>query len=155
MQELFFSKLKKVKLIKVNNSKGHMLILYKILKERKKKNNISHHSVPILEEHISFINSFPYRYWFIIKKSRKTLGSVYITKNNEISITLLKKSKSYFREIINLIIENIKPLPAIPSRRNGNFILNIAPNNKLYINLLNSIGSKKIQETYLLNISST
>jgi len=154
MQEFFFFNPKKVKLIKVNNSKSHILILYKILKERDRRSNISHKEIPTLEDHKIFIKKFPYRYWFIIKKSRKILGSVYITKRNEISITLLKKSKSYFIETINLILTNIKPLPAIASRRNGNFTLNLAPENKFYINILNDIGSKKIQETYLLNKSS-
>ena len=154
MQKFFFFNPKKVKLIKVNNSKSHVLILYKILKERDRKSNISHKKIPTLEDHKIFINAFPYRYWFIIKKSRNILGSAYITKSNEISITLLKKSKSHFIETINLILANIKPLPAIASRRNGNFTLNLAPDNKFYINILNDIGSKKIQETYLLNKSS-
>ena len=60
MQKFFFFNPKKVKLIKVNNIKSHILILYKILKERDRRSNISHKKIPTLEDHKIFINAFPY-----------------------------------------------------------------------------------------------
>ena len=125
----------KLKLVKVNKSKLHAQILYKILKNKDDKVRISHTSKTSLEAHIKFINSLPYRHWFIIKKTTSILGSVYITASNEISISLLKKSKKNFNEILNIIITNIQPLPGIPSRRSKQFILNLSPKNKYYIKL--------------------
>ena len=141
---------KNLTLVQVNKSKLHSKILFKILKNRNDKVSISHKKTPSLKEHIKFINSFPYRHWFIIKKTKIILGSAYLTVSNEISISLLKKSKKNFNEILNLIISNIQPLPSIPSRRSDKFVLNLSPDNKYYIKLLNEFGAKKIQETYLL-----
>ena len=154
MPKILNIKLDKLELIKVKKSNSHALILYKILKNRDTKFSISHKSIPTLEEHIKFVISNPYRYWFIIKRSRIVLGSVYITTSNEVSISLLKNSKKNFSDILNLIIQNITPLPAIVSRRNEKFILNLSPNNKFYIKLLNNIGAQKIQETYVLTVNS-
>ena len=140
----------KLKLVKVNKSKLHAKILYKILDNRDTKDSISHTSKPSLEAHIKFINSLPYRHWFIIKRKSEILGSVYVTDNNEISINLLKKNKKNFNETLNMIITNIKPLPGIPSRRSKQFILNLSPSNKYHIKLLHDFGAKKIQETYLI-----
>ena len=144
----------KLKLVRVNKSNAHALILYNILKNRDTKTNISHKKIPTLKQHANFISSLPYRYWFIIKKSSRVLGSTYITRSNEISISLLKKNTKNFSEVLSMIITNIKPLPAIASKRNGKFILNLSPNNKFYNKLLKSIGAKKIQETFLLSDNS-
>ena len=80
------------------------------------------------------------------------MGSIYVTKLNEISIKLIKNSKLVYKETLNTIIKNIKPLKPIPSKRNSNFIINIAPNDKYYVTLLSKIGAKKIQETFQLNM---
>ena len=143
-----------LKLVRVNGSNAHALILYNILKKRDTKTNISHKKIPTLKQHVNFINSLPYRYWFIIKKSSSVLGSIYVTRSNEISISLLKKSTKNFSEVLSLITNSIKPLPAIASKRNGKFILNLSPSNKFYNKLLKSIGAKKIQETFLLSDNS-
>ena len=143
-----------LKLVRVNGSNAHALILYNILKKRDTKTNISHKKIPTLKQHVNFINSLPYRYWFIIKKSSSVLGSIYVTRSNEISISLLKKSTKNFSEVLSLITNSIKPLPAIASKRNGKFILNLSPSNKFYNKLLKSIGAKKIQETFLLSDSN-
>ena len=65
-----------LKLERVNGSSAHALILYNILKKRDTKTNISHKKIPTLKQHVNFINSLPYRYWFIIKKSSSVLGSI-------------------------------------------------------------------------------
>ena len=65
MNTLF--KTKNFSLVKVNNSKSHIDLLFTLLKQRKTSNNISHSKIPSYEEHKKFIFSNPYRYWFIIK----------------------------------------------------------------------------------------
>ena len=143
--------IKGLRLIKVNDKRSHANTLFTILKNRKKKENISHKQLPTLSEHIKFIKSKPYRYWFIVEKEKKLLGTLYITRNNVISIKLLKKNKKIFIELLTYVSKNIKPLGLIPTVRNPNFSINLSPENKYYANLLLNIGAKKIQETYLLN----
>tara|TARA_B100000963_G_C22562522_1_gene642097 strand:- start:956 stop:1420 length:465 start_codon:yes stop_codon:yes gene_type:complete len=143
--------IKGLRLIKVNDKRSHANTLFTILKNRKKKENISHKKLPTLSEHIKFIKSKPYRYWFIVEKEKKLLGTLYITRNNVISIKLLKKNKKIFIELLTYVSKNIKPLGLIPTVRNPNFSINLSPENKYYANLLLNIGAKKIQETYLLN----
>lgn len=142
-----------LELIKIKNKK-HILFLYKLLKNRDIECNISHYKNPSIEEHIKFVNSHPYRHWFCIKKENKLLGSVYVTYNNEVSIILFKKNKKNFIKTLKLILSYIKPLPAIPSRRNKNFTLNLSPANKYYSTILRDLGSKKIQETFLLTFNN-
>ena len=139
-------------LIQVNYSVSHIRILFKILKERKLCSNISHSNIPSFEDHIKFVKSMPYRYWFLVLKEKEYLGAFYITKNNEISIKLINDSDAIFKEILHIIFKNFKPLSAIPSKRNSKFIINLSPNDKFYNKLLNRIGAEKIQETYRFNI---
>tara|TARA_X000000950_G_C13918380_1_gene662085 strand:- start:2890 stop:3351 length:462 start_codon:yes stop_codon:yes gene_type:complete len=145
---------KNISLIKVKISKSHIDILFKLLKKRKAFTNISHHKVPSYEQHKRFVNSEPYRYWFLIRNNNSYKGSTLITKNNEISIKLLKHDNIIFSEIIGLIMKNIKPLKEIPSIRNGNFIFNVSPKNKEVIKTLNNIKCQKIQETYKIIIDN-
>ena len=139
-------------LIKVTKSVLHAKILYNILKSRDNKNDISHRSLPTFTEHQNFINSTPYRYWFLIYNKKNIIGSVYITNLNEISIRLINNNSLAFKMTLYLIVENIKPLRPIPSKRNKNFIINISPKDKFYVTLLSKIGAKKIQETFKFDI---
>ena len=141
-----------IKLVKIDQSDLHIKTLYKFLKHRKHSKNISHIKMPTFEEHEKFINSRPYRYWFLIKKANTFLGSAYVSKNNEIAVNLTNSNKAVFKEILIFILNNIKPLSPIPSKRNENFVLNISPKNNYYINLLKIMGARKIQETFLLKI---
>ena len=141
-------KTKNFSLEKVNNSKPHIDLLFKLLKQRKIANNISHSKIPSYAEHKKFVFSNPYRYWFIIKDKNECKGTVFITINNEISIKLIQYKDILFIEILNIILKNIKSLKAIPSRRNSNFIFNVSPYNKEIIKVLKKMKCKKIQETY-------
>ena len=148
MNKNLFLKSIEVNLIQVNCSLSHVSILFKILKERKLSYNISHSKLPTFEKHKKFVKSIPYRYWFLIRKAKDNLGVAYITKNNEISIKLTKDSNLIYKETLNFILKKFKPLRAIPSKRNSNFVINLSPEDKYYVRLLTKIGAKKIQETY-------
>ena len=152
MYDRISSSCNNLQLIKIKTSKEDSQLLYEILKERDKKNNISHKIMPTFKEHINFVKSSPYRYWFFIKKANNLIGSTYITYNNEITVILLKKNKNNFINTLKLILTHIKPLRGIASRRNQNFTLNLAPNNRFYIDILDKLGQKKIQETFLLQL---
>lgn len=143
-------KSEKVDLIKVDKSTLHINILYKFLKKRSIYDNISHTSLPNYQQHRLFVNTNPYRYWFLIFFSKKVIGSAYVSRLNEISIKIEKNNLVIYKETLKLLIENLKPLKEIPSQRSKHFVINVSPKNKNLINLLSKMGLQKIQETYTI-----
>ena len=65
--------------------------LFDLLKDRDPRTYISHKKMPTYEEHSKFIKSKPYSKWYIIFKSKQKIGSIYLSKNDEIGIFILKK----------------------------------------------------------------
>ena len=141
-------KIQNLNFIKVNYSDSHIKALFKILKDRKINSSISHKKLPTYKEHKKFVLSMPYRYWLFIRGENINLGSVFVSRNNEISINLLENDESTYAEVLHFVINNFKPLKAIPSKRNSNFILNISPKNKFVLNILKKFKIEKVQETY-------
>ena len=94
-------------------------------------------------------NRNPYRVWFLIIKDQEYIGTLYLTKMNEIGIFLSKKLE-LTKSLISFIISKYKPLKKKSSLRSENFIINISPKdaklNKMFINM----GAKLIQKTYSL-----
>ena len=68
--------------------------LYKLLKGRNPKENISHEEIPSYKQHVKFVKSKPYQKWYIIEKNRKKIGAIYFSKQNEIGIHFLPKISS-------------------------------------------------------------
>ena len=136
---------------KVKNTNSHIKILFDILKKRSSNSNISHSKLPTLKEHKAFVYSKPYRFWFLIKRSEDTIGSVYITRYNEISIKLIKHNTKIYKDTLLLIIKNIKPLKGIASKRNKSFLINVSAKDKKQTNLLSKLRLRKIQETFKLD----
>ena len=97
--------------------------LFKLLKERDPNANISHKKMPTFPEHIEFVKSKPYSYWYIIQISNKKIGTIYLSKNNEIGIFLKKDhhSKGIASKALKLLITQH------PKKR---FLANINPKNK-------------------------
>ena len=44
--------------------------------------------MPLFKEHVKFVNSKPYSKWYIIIRNKEKLGSIYLSKLNEIGIFL-------------------------------------------------------------------
>jgi hypothetical protein len=132
-------------IIKLNPVKtSDRKFLYELLLQRRPLANISHKRMPTYEEHISFVKSRPYSRWYIITHKRKKIGSIYLTKQNEIGIHLMRaheKKTTYLESIRKLMIEN-------PRNR---YLANISPLNKKYIQLFVGLGFKLIQHTYELD----
>ena len=80
---------KKIKFKKVGNN--DLDFLYDLLKYRDENSNISHKKMPSYNEHLKFVKSKPYTKWYIILKSKDRIGSIYLSKNDEIGIFLSKK----------------------------------------------------------------
>ena len=92
----------------VTQSDGQFL--YKLLLERESVVNISHKKIPTFQQHLNFINSKPYSKWYIIKKNDQKIGSIYLSKQDEIGIFVKKefqKEKLGIESMELLMIKNL------------------------------------------------
>jgi len=69
-------------------TKNDMLFLYELLKNRDRNANISHKKMPSYDEHVEFVMSKPYTNWYIIECDKKNVGSIYLSKRDEIGISI-------------------------------------------------------------------
>ena len=133
------------------SNKIHLNFLYDLLK--RKRFEISHTNLPTYNEHIEFVINHPYRYWYIIEKLNKFIGSVYLTEQNIIGLNLYSETENDYIKTIELITKLHKPLPPIKSIRSKYFQVNVNPKNNVLINALESISMIHIQNTYILRKS--
>jgi RimJ/RimL family protein N-acetyltransferase len=120
------------------------LFLYDLLKERNPQANISHKKMPSYAQHIKFVNSRPYTKWYIIEKGNEMVGSVYLSKQNEIGIFLKKKfqNQGIGNKILDLIIKKN------PRKR---YLANVNPKNEKSISFFKQNKFRLIQYTFELN----
>jgi RimJ/RimL family protein N-acetyltransferase len=123
--------------------KSDCLFLYNLLKERDPRANISHKKMPTYEQHVKFVLSKPYSKWYVILKSGKSVGSVYLTQNNEIGIFIKKDSQD------SGIGHNALKL-LIKKNPRDRYLANVSPKNKKSIRFFKNNGFKLIQHTYSL-----
>ena len=115
--------------------------LFDLLKERDPSVNISHKKMPTYNQHTKFIKSKPYSKWYIILKSKQKIGSIYLSKNDEIGIFISKEfqSKNVGNNALNELIKKN------PHKR---FLANVNPKNKKSISFFKKNGFKLIQYTF-------
>lgn len=123
-------------------SKKDLRFLYEILKERKPSTNISHQKMPTYKEHVNFVLSKPYSKWYIIYFDKNKIGSIYISRQNEIGVFIKKNLKK------GLGTEALKILINLNPRRQ--YLANINPKNKKSIKFFKKNGFKLLQHTYEL-----
>ena len=124
-------------------SEKDLRFLYELLKEREMSTNISHRKMPTYNEHVNFVLSKPYSKWYIIYYGKNRVGSIYLSKQNEVGIFI---KKIFFMNgigtyALRLLIE------LNPSER---FLANINPKNKKSIEFFKKNGFKLLQHTYEL-----
>lgn len=107
--------------------------------------NISHKRMPTFEEHIAFINRRPYAGWWLIvvgTSLRGTIGTCYLTQQNEIGIQINPKfqRKGYATDAL---AELIAMYP-----EGTRFLANINPANEASAALFKKFGFTLIQHTY-------
>lgn len=122
----------------------HVGFLYDLLKERPPEANISHKELPTFAQHAAFVARYPYAFWYIIIADGSLVGSVYVTKHDEIGIHIYTpfRRKGLARQAIRwlIITHNIsRPLA------------NVAPGNLKSHALFTGLGGTVIQHTYLLD----
>ena len=69
-------------------TKNDMLFLYEHLKNKDPSTNISHKKMPSYDEHVEFVMSKPYTNWYIIECDKKNVGTIYLSKQDEIGISI-------------------------------------------------------------------
>lgn len=132
-----------LKLVDLYSSPGLWFIPLEILKEREPYQSISHKSLPTWDKHCEFIRTHPYRAWYAIRTALGDwAGCVYLSRNREIGIGILKKhqGRGYATAAIQLLM----------ARHPGRFLANINPANEASIRLFAKFGAKHIQNTYEL-----
>ena len=114
-----------------------------MLKERDSKTNISHKKIPTFKEHVKFVTSKPYSYWYIIIMGGTKVGSIYLTKQNEIGLFIKKDYQGHLigQNVIQILMKKH------PCKR---FLANINPKNTKSINFFKNNGFSLIQHTYEL-----
>ena len=128
--------------LKLVNHTDHEF-LYDLLKNRNPNFNISHKKMPLFKEHVKFVNSKPYSKLYIIMRNKEKLGSIYLSKQNEIGIFLkedIQGKRIGTTALKLLMIKN-------PKKR---FLANINPKNKKSIKYFKKNGFKLIQYTFEL-----
>ncbi len=123
-------------------TKSDFRFLYELLSHRKTTENISHKKMPTYRLHEKFIKSKPYSKWYIINFNNQKIGSVYLSKINEIGIHL--KDKKY-QEQFGQIISAIKK-----KNPRSRYLININPKNKALTKIIKKNNFKLIQHTYEL-----
>jgi len=110
--------------------------------------SISHKSMPSKSEHLNFVKSVPYRYWFLIYEQDNLVGSFYIQKDNSIGLNLLRPNKTMVQSILNYIKKEFKPLPEVKTKIPDYFYLNVPYANDRLKEILDDLGSIPIQVSY-------
>lgn len=131
-----------LKLVTVSDAQ----FLFDLLKERDKRTNISisHKKMPTYEEHTKFIKSKPYTKWYIVLKSKQKIGSVYLSKNDEVGVFISKKFQG--EKIGDLALCEL-----MKKNTRKRFLANLNPKNKKSIAFFSRNGFKLIQITFEKN----
>lgn len=130
-----------VSLREVDNS--DLEFLYSLLEERDPCANISHKKMPTFEEHVKFVQSKPYFVWYVILANKERVGSIYLSKQNEIGIFVKKymKGMGIGSQALKLLVKQN------PRRR---YLANISPQNHVSSKFFKKHNFKLIQYTYEL-----
>ncbi len=117
--------------------------LFNLLKERDNKTNISHKKMPTYIEHVNFVKSKPYTKWYIIQNSQIKIGSIYLSKYDEIGIFINEKfhGKGFATDALKLVIDK---------NPRTKYLANVNPKNIRSTKFFKKNNFKLIQHTYEL-----
>lgn len=124
-----------------------LTFLYDLMSERTPDVNISHRAMPTFDQHRAFVASQPYREWFLIMvgddfcNGSRTVGAIYLSKQNEIGIFIKKfdQSLGLGKMAVNKLME-MHPKEQL--------LANINPRNARSIRMFEEMGFELLQITY-------
>ena len=124
-------------------SKSDYRFLYDLLKERNPRVNISHKKMPTYRQHVSFVSSKPYSKWYVVLYDDSRIGSLYLSKQNEIGISFVDSSfhDQFGNHALQLLIKKN------PRKR---YLANVSPLNKKLQNFFVHNGFTQLEYTYEL-----
>jgi len=153
----------KVGLVNLYDTKDGAGVLYELLSERAPAARVSHEQMPTWQEHLEFICTRPFRFWYLIGipiidveshniGGFRYVGALEVTEMNEVGISILKRyqGRGYGTEAWHAFMKNHEPLPAIKAIRNGKWLANVAVDNTQSKLFFRKLGFKTIQETLAL-----
>ena len=114
--------------------------LWSLLVERTPEQSISHKKMPQWGEHVSFVHSRPYLAWYFIAINEWTVGSIYLSMDREVGISILKSHQG--QGIGTEALEELIKL------HGGPLLANINPVNQPSIDFFKKHGFEHIQNTY-------
>lgn len=117
--------------------------LYELLLERDKRVNISHKKMPTYNQHVKFVMSKPYSKWYIINYHDKRIGSIYLSKQDEIGIFIQNTNQG------SGIGQNALKLLMQKNHRKR-YLANVNPKNSKSIKFFEKNRFKILQHTYEL-----
>lgn len=129
-----------ITLINIYQEENRHAILYSLLSERTPDQAISHKAMPTYQEHVNFVESMPYKKWYFIHADKDYVGAVYLSKHNEIGITIFNKhqGKGYGPVAVKALMDESE----------GPFLANVNPHNHASKSMFEWLGFEHIQETY-------
>lgn len=134
---------------KIIPTKAQIVALYDLLNER--EHTISHKVVPSFEDHAQFVNTNPYRAWYLILVGDNAAGTFYVSNENTVGINFaLNGDETIVSKICSYILAEYAPLPEIKSVRGPAFAINVAPDNAFLISTLERLNKKVLQISYSL-----
>lgn len=141
-----------MKLVSVHKNRHAVKLLYKLLEERPKNSFISHKSMPTFQEHENFVRSHPFEWWYLIQVGDDYVGAIECTILNELGVAIFKEfqRKGYARDALRLFMDKHRPLPDIPARRVGKWLVNVAHTNDIGRQFFYRLGFKQVQMTMVL-----
>ena len=126
--------------------KSDCSFLYELLLERKLYVNISHKKNPTYVKHVKFVMSKPYSKWYIIYYGKQKIGSIYLTKQDEVGIHFKEPVKSTLQPRKLLWLQVLKMM--MKKNPRNRYLVNINPSNTKMKTFLKNAGFKLIQHTY-------
>lgn len=108
-------------------------LLYKLLEERNSDVNISHKVMPSWQQHIAFIDSRPYTAWYLIWSRDVYVGSIYLSRQDEIGLFILEdyRDHGYGKAALHALMAR-----HVRSR----YLANINPRNDRALQFLEGLG---------------
>ena len=128
-------------------TKNDTLFLYELLKNKDPSTNISHKKMPSYDEHIEFVMLKPYTNWYIIECDKKNVGSIYLSKQDEIGISI---DNDY--EYDKIVRPALKLLVKLNPRKR--YLVNVSPDDIRSQEFLLKNGFTGLEYVYEMKIDS-
>ena len=130
-----------MRLISVYTRNDAPKLLYQLMQERSPEVNISHKQLPSWEAHLKFIESRPYKAWFLVDVDTEIVGAIYLTDQREVGLFIFKahRHQGYGSQAI----------AELKRKHPGPLLANVSVHNKDGLTFWQEQGFKPLQSTFI------